>query len=629
MNFSEDRNTNKNFYDLPAGVALRGWQEKALRAVAACIKASFLLVAVPAAGKTLFALLVAWQFFRERRIKRVVVVCPSNHLRYQWAENAHKIGLNLDPNYNNCDGRESPDFQGVVVSYQQVAAAPELFRANCRDDTLVVFVEVHHVGDELTWGKAVRHAFEPAVFRLSLSGTPFRSDFNAIPFVDYVDNRCQSNFIYGYGEALADNVVRAIYFPTIEGNATWLSSDGKFKQRSLLDTVSGVEASERWRTILDPNGDWLRDVIKQADETLTEMRRNGHADAAGLIVAVDQNHAERLIETVEEVTGTKPVLVISDKADAQEAIRRFVTGEERWIIAVKMISEGVDIPRLRVCVYATNVCSELFLIQVIGRLLRKQANAEDQNAALYIPYIPELIKYAERIKEVREHVLKTKPGAFGAEQEQTYSGASYAPQGDDSADGTTGVGGSREAARANRFLPISSESKLYNTIFDGEQFTREELRQAEQISQEFGAPISPVLGAAFLRRGMALGAVRVVQSSNGKHSYQSSTGNDLPASAVQRDSNDSFGKPPFVSAETADFHCDKSVPVYVQQKTLRRQAQKLAVQLAVARQEKIEDVHRAWIRQGGVSQSKATVNELQQKVEWLLAEIKETQGNGR
>lgn len=617
--------------DLPAGVSLREWQRKALRRVAAVIKPNFLLVAVPAAGKTLFSLLVAHQFFGEKRIKRVVVVCPTNHLRYQWAENAHRIGLNLDPDYCNADGRETPDYHGVVVTYQQVAAQPDLFRANCRDETLVIFDEVHHVGDELTWGKALRHAFEPAVFRLSLSGTPFRSDAHQIPFVTYAGNRCQPDFVYGYGSALADGVVRPVYFPTIEGVATWLGSDGKFKQRSLLDQVSGREAGERWRTILDPGGDWLRDVIRQADENLTEMRRNNHPEAAGLIVAVDQPHAERLVATVEAVTGTKPVLAISDKPDAADAIKRFAASSsgERWIIAVKMVSEGVDIPRLRVCVYATNVCSELFLIQVIGRLLRKQTSPEEQSAALYIPYVAELVKYAERIREVREHVLQRKlQDETGAAQNQS-SADNAAENGGGTTDGNANAGNGRNRA-GSMFLPISSESKLHHTIFDGEQFTREELSQAEQLNSELGLAIPAVMSAKILRCGMALGAGEVVQAASQQNfqppAESNSQNQSLRAKSTfsrneVRSHEGAFGKSKFGAAKLDDSPPDAHLPVYVQQKALRRQAQKLAGQLAFALDVAIEDVHREWIEQGGASQSKATIAGLRQKVEWLSSQI--------
>ena len=49
----------------------------------------------------------------------------------------------------------------------------------------MVLDEVHHAGDSLSWGESVREAFAPATRRLALTGTPFRTDVNPIPFVSY------------------------------------------------------------------------------------------------------------------------------------------------------------------------------------------------------------------------------------------------------------------------------------------------------------------------------------------------------------------------------------------------------------------------------------------------------------
>ncbi|MBR7503214.1 ATP-dependent helicase, partial [Mycobacterium tuberculosis] len=83
--------------------------------------------------------------------------------------------------------------------------------------TLVILDEVHHAGDALSWGDAVREAFGPAVRRLSLTGTPFRSDTSPIPFVTYAPDAegirtSVADYSYGYGRALKDSVVRPVLF---------------------------------------------------------------------------------------------------------------------------------------------------------------------------------------------------------------------------------------------------------------------------------------------------------------------------------------------------------------------------------------------------------------------------------
>ena len=71
---------------------LRPWQRAALTAYDDADRASgFLLTATPGAGKTTFALALAGRLLARRVIDRVVVVCPTDHLRTQWADAAGAV----------------------------------------------------------------------------------------------------------------------------------------------------------------------------------------------------------------------------------------------------------------------------------------------------------------------------------------------------------------------------------------------------------------------------------------------------------------------------------------------------------------------------------------------------------
>ena len=161
----------------PWTAPLRDWQSRAVADLLALERSDFLVTATPAAGKTRFALKIAHQYLADRRASRVLVICPTNHLRTQWASAAGHVGIQLDPSLSNERAYEARDYHGAVETYQQVCLALELFRRGCRGrKTLVVLDELHHAGDGKDWGKALREAFGEAVFRLALSGTPFRSD---------------------------------------------------------------------------------------------------------------------------------------------------------------------------------------------------------------------------------------------------------------------------------------------------------------------------------------------------------------------------------------------------------------------------------------------------------------------
>ena len=177
-------------------VAPRAWQAAFLARTTAHAATDFLLVATPGAGKTL----AACEAVRRSGLGQAIVVCPTTALRAQWADAADRVGLHLDPRWRNADGAWRDDVDGIVVTYQQVASAPDLFAHHLGRPTFVVLDEIHHAGESATWGTALRTAFDGATRRLSLSGTPFRSDARAIPFVRYDDDRrCAPDFVYGYG----------------------------------------------------------------------------------------------------------------------------------------------------------------------------------------------------------------------------------------------------------------------------------------------------------------------------------------------------------------------------------------------------------------------------------------------
>jgi superfamily II DNA or RNA helicase len=198
--------------------ALRAWQEEAVAAYRAADPRDFLTVATPGAGKTTFALRVAAELLERRVVSAVTVVAPTEHLKRQWADAAHRVGLSLDPEFRNAHGAAGRDFTGVAVTYAQVSAHPALHRRRPETrPTLVLLDEIHHSGDSRSWGEATREAFEPAARRLALTGTPFRSDVNPIPFVDYAPAgdgtlRSSADHAYGYAEALRDGVVRPVMF---------------------------------------------------------------------------------------------------------------------------------------------------------------------------------------------------------------------------------------------------------------------------------------------------------------------------------------------------------------------------------------------------------------------------------
>jgi superfamily II DNA or RNA helicase len=390
-------------------VTLRPWQRAAFDRFVASADPDFLAVATPGAGKTTFALTCARSVLAQEP-RPLVVVAPTSHLKVQWSLAAHRLGLALDPDWSPTTGL-ARDVHGLVTTYQQLATGdtPARLRGLVADG-FVILDEIHHAGDDRAWGDSVRQAFELAARRLSLSGTPFRSDSTQIPFVRYVvtaeGDLAEPDFTYGYGDALRDGgVVRPVYFPRVDGQMEWSTPAGDVVRASFQDELARTQASLRLRTALSLDGDWLPTVLGQADERLRRLR-DDQPDAGGLVIAIDQEHASGIARLLRERFGRPAQVVVSDDPSASKKIAEFARSDKPWLVAVRMVSEGVDIPRLRVGVYATTTTTELFFRQAVGRFVRWQAGRASQKAYVYVPDDPRLRAHAFAIAEARRHVLR-------------------------------------------------------------------------------------------------------------------------------------------------------------------------------------------------------------------------------
>ncbi|WP_026448883.1 DEAD/DEAH box helicase [Actinopolyspora mortivallis] len=456
---------------------LRDWQRRALTKYLATKPRDFMAVATPGAGKTTFALRVAAELIADRTVEAVTVVTPTDHLKHQWALASGGAGIPLDSEFSNSDGTTSADYRGVVLTYAQVATHPNLHRVRTeRRKTLVILDEIHHAGDAKSWGDAIREAFTPAARRLTLTGTPFRSDDNPIPFVTYEPDadgaqRSRADHSYGYAEALRDGVVRPVIFLAYSGEARWRTSAGDEFAARLGEPLTAEQTARAWRTALDPGGEWIPSVLQAADTRLTQLRRGGMPDAGGLVIASDQKSARAYAKTLHRVSGTEPTVVLSDDPQASDRIARFSESDERWMVAVRMVSEGVDVPRLAVGVYATSASTPLFFAQVIGRFVRARKSGE--TASIFLPSVPVLLDLASQLEADRDHVL----GKPQREKEGWND---------------------RELVEANRqrdepdneqpYTALSADAELDQVIYDGSSFGTAAFATTEEEQDYLGLP---------------------------------------------------------------------------------------------------------------------------------------------
>jgi superfamily II DNA or RNA helicase len=393
-------------FDPPAfrDPALREWQRRALAAAARWRTGPFLIAAAPGAGKTRPALVLARELLLRGEIDRVAIVCPTAPLTQQWAEAGAAHGLSLQPDASHL--RTTRDFQGIAVTYARVASSAPGYARECTPRTLVIADEVHHLGDELAWGAGFTRAFAPASRTLLLSGTPFRSDDAPIPGIRYDrDGFAQPDVAYSYAEAIRDGACRRVVFVPFDGTLVWQSGENTIES-SFGEELTTRERGRRYRTAIStelPEG--LPRILRQADAQLTRVRAGGHRNAGGLVIASGSDHARVVAGVLAQISGESPTVVLHQDAGAHERLRKFADSHGRWIVAVNMVSEGVDIPRLRVGVYATLAKTAMIFRQIVGRFVRTGSGAGAESW-LFLPAEPVLRAHAATIEDEIHRVAR-------------------------------------------------------------------------------------------------------------------------------------------------------------------------------------------------------------------------------
>ncbi len=435
----------------PHSTSLRAWQRQALDQLAGWQDGPFLISAAPGAGKTRPALELAGDLLARRLTRRIVVLCPTTPLTRQWAAAAAALGVQLQP---DAPSAEPPrDFDGVAVTYARVASDPGGWAAKVSSDTLVVVDEAHHLGEDLAWGVGFRRAFAPARRWLLLSGTPFRSDATPIPGVRYdADGVVVPDVSYTYADAVAEGICRPVAFVTFDGSLSWRSGDDVIES-SFETVLTAREASRRYRTAISTElPDGLPRILKEADAKLRALRAGGHRDAGALAVAADASHARKIAKLLSEATGRTPVVVLHTEARAARKLAEFRSSREPWIVAVNMVSEGVDIPRLRVGVYATAAKTPLIFRQIVGRFVRTTPGAAAEPSWLYLPADQALRSHAAEVESELRHVLRRDEDGDSLDEPPERRASEPSPSAE--------------------FVPLSAEFAAQMTLFGAPQASR-------------------------------------------------------------------------------------------------------------------------------------------------------------
>lgn len=404
-------------------------------------KRDFLLVAAVGGGKTRAALLAAKELRNNKRIKFIIVVTNTKHLVKQWERQATKVGLKFKKIFSNSELRFGvpSDVHGIVCTYQGLAYAPHLYEAISTDrSTLIIFDEIHHLGDKdedtggpkSIWGDAAKQAFSQSSFRLALSGTPFRTSGQRLPFIEYEEDKddegrfngefiCKADKKFTYGQAVTHGICRRVVFKPFDASPDarqieWTES-GIVHKNSFSDPLADEKTkNDRLAAATDvsSNNEIISDLSKfknqlvlrmlhNANQRLQDLRADGHPNAGGVVFCRNIDHANNVGKILKAMTGRRVEIVHDDDIQAAKRLDEFKDGVTPWIVSVKMVSEGVDIERLRVGVYLSNTITTVFFMQAMGRIVRYEKHPQSPKGKCYFYYPGD-----ERLRAIADEVEK-------------------------------------------------------------------------------------------------------------------------------------------------------------------------------------------------------------------------------
>lgn len=410
-------------------IKLRNWQKEALHKAIDWLVTTrgdrhFLINAAPGAGKTLASCAIAQALFDMGEVDRVIVIAPRSEVVNQWSDDFRFVTGRHMSKVTAADGDIASLSLDICATWSAIQNLfPEL-QAVCRANrTLVICDEHHHAAVEAAWGRGAEGAFSEARFVLVLTGTPIRSDGAQSVWLAYddagaIDHPEAGSYALTYGDAVDLGYCRPVTFHRHDGRFTVdLQGGQKIKvsghEKSIipqkLKRVPGLQrALDFYRLAKTPQYEkdnvtplgsgYQATMIEWGSEKLSELRHR-LPEAGGLIIAPSIEMAEYMVNLIEIIEGERPILVHSQMPNPNSKIRAFRNTRKRWLVSVAMVSEGVDIKRLRVLIYLPNALTELAFRQAIGRVVRTIGPDDDTRAYVVMPSFETFDTFARRVED--------------------------------------------------------------------------------------------------------------------------------------------------------------------------------------------------------------------------------------
>lgn len=405
---------------------LREWQQNCLDAFIERRNNGrdlFVFEACPGAGKSLMAAELAWQMLNDEvnQIDFVLVVVPWKSIQGDMASGMigtfDRRGLRVRERLMIRGARivRQPvpvNLDSVITTYAEAMSEEAV-------DTIkmwtsqglriaVILDEIHHANEmNGSWGTHAASINELSQMTVVMSGTFFRTDGLPIKFVNYTDDGrpvldCPA---YKYAEAVKDRVCRAVTFKYTDVDVKLVHETKGVSTSNLFEFgESDSRLGKVMREVFHPEGECVRKVIMDTDEHMTRLRKRFHNAGAlfccrpGRNSESEDKHVHQIAQKIRQYTGNEVVVVTHSDSNAQGKIEAFRNGSTPYLVAVDMITEGVDIPRLRAIGLLRYIRSEMMFRQIIGRAIRMTDDEDGTAAEIFLPKFKLMYDFATNME---------------------------------------------------------------------------------------------------------------------------------------------------------------------------------------------------------------------------------------
>jgi superfamily II DNA or RNA helicase len=439
---------------------LRKWQQNALNICLPAFQKGrklFVVEGCTGSGKTLFSAVAAIQSVERRYADLIIVLTPNCGTKLGWKKTFAGLSLN-GKRVNVTDNVNFPlDTDVWVSTYAGYSKIEEALSSRPVSGIIVIIDELHHAEDSAEWGKAVDSLVSMAEHAIFLSGTPWRRegkiavlcDSQNIHQEDYYqeDGRIKSDFIYNYENDLRERTTRGTVPVKFKfWDSFWRSPDGKSSEfyKDLPSFPSkewnNIGEWEEWAQKCDASlgkhlqfdldhsspadNETVRRIIDESlvllDHTRRQIEKACERKNLSILLCVAKSikDARRIAEYIQELRPMYRVsVVVSDDHNGAKKLEKIAkqckenaADKPDVIVSVGMISEGVDIPQIKVVAYLSAILTVLYFIQVVGRAIRRipldspdrpyaDVNISDTIAHVVAPAHPKLRYIARNIEK--------------------------------------------------------------------------------------------------------------------------------------------------------------------------------------------------------------------------------------